>query len=593
MKKGRLITLNILFVVLMAAIAARLFYWQVINYQQFAIAAGEQHSSVVKISAPRGRIFAADGNLLVSNQEAYLLYASILEIKKGLVNGEKFEVKVDQIIEKITPILYKEEVAKAKDPEKLSRKEKEVIEANIKNKTKEKLTTPGIVWVSLASKISSKSVDLIKNLNIKGLGFEEQSIRLYPEGSLASSVLGFVGKDADGNDRGYFGLEGYYEDQLAGKSGTLTQEIDASGKPIIAFDSQEFTMRNGLDIEITLDRAVQYIVEKYLFEGAKKYGAKEASAVVINPKTGEILAMANYPNFDPIKWGKYSESERRNYSISSVYEPGSTFKIVTASSALDAGVVKVNTICPCSGPLKISGYEVQTWNNKYNPNSTMTQILEHSDNVGAAFWAQKLGKYKFVDYLSKFGFGKTSGIDLQGEETGLLNKIENWGEIEVITGAFGQGISVTPLQMVQAVSVIANEGKYMEPFIVKKIITKDKEINRDPKAVRQVIKPEVATIMKELMLSAVENGEAKRIIPQGLRVGGKTGTAQIPKNGKYDPGKTVASFVGFGPIEDPKFAMIIKYVEPIPIYGAETAEPIFFKIAKDLYNYWGIEIQQK
>ncbi len=222
----------------------------------------------------------------------------------------------------------------------------------------------------------------------------------------------------------------------------------------------------------------------------------------------------------------------------------------------------------------------------------MAEILERSDNVGAAFWAQKMGKNKFVDYLNKFGIGSLTNIDLQGEETGILNKLQDWGDIELVTGAFGQGVSVTPLQMVQAVSAIANNGKMMQPYVVSKIISKDKEIVNHPKEVRQVIKPEIASTMKELMLAAVENGEAKRIIPHGLRIGGKTGTAQIPKNGVYDPGKTVASFIGFGPIEDPKFVMIIKYTEPVPIYGAETAEPTFFKIAQDLYNYWGIGIHR-
>lgn len=576
----------------MAAIAARLFYWQVISYQRFAIAAGQQHIATVRIDAPRGRIFSADGSLLVTNKDAYLVYALIPEIKKNLAKKENYLDKVDEIVEQLTPILYQEEVSKAKDPEKLSRKEKETIEANIKNGIKSKLSTEGLVWVPLERKLSVQAHDQIEKLKIKGIGFEEQTVRMYPEGQLASSILGFVGKDSDGNDKGYFGLEGFYEEQLAGKSGSLSQEIDASGKPIIASDSRDSVTRNGLDIETTLDRTVQYTAEKYLYEGAKKFGAKEASVVILDPKTGAVLAMASSPNYDPAKWDQYEENERRNTVIDSVYEPGSTFKVITASSALDASVVKVDTVCPCAGPIKIDKYEVQTWNNKYNPNSTMAEILEHSDNIGAAFWAQKLGKNKFLNYLNKFGIGSLTGVDLQGEETGILNKIQDWGEIELVTGAFGQGVSVTPIQMVKAVAAIANNGTLMQPYIVKKIISKDKQIKKDPKEIGQVIKPEVSRTMKELMLAAVENGEAKRIIPHGLRVAGKTGTAQIPKNGVYDPGKTVASFIGFGPVEDPKFVMLVKYTEPIPIYGAETAEPTFFKIAQELYTYWGIEIHK-
>lgn len=592
MKSWRLSALKLFFFILMAAVAARLFYWQIVNYQRFAIAAGEQHISTVRIDAPRGRIYASDGNLLVTNQDAYLLYAVIPEIKKSLSTGEKYEDKVDNIIEQLTPILYQEELNKTKDPSKLSKKEKETLEANLKNGIKTKLLTEGLVWVPLEKKISPQSRDEIKKLNIKGLGFEDQSVRMYPEGQLASALLGFVGKDSDGNDMGYFGLEGYYQDQLAGRSGNLTQEVDASGKPIIASDSQEAFAKDGLDLKTTIDRTVQYTVEKYLFDGAKKYGAKDASAVVMDPKSGAILAMASYPTYDPVKWDQYKDAERRNTAIDTIFEPGSTFKVITASAALDSKSVTVDTICPCSGPIDVGKYQVQTWNNKYSPNSTMAQILEHSDNVGAAFWAEQMGKNKFVNYLNKFGIGTLTNIDLQGEETGILNKLQDWGEIELVTGAFGQGVSVTPLQMVQAVGAIANNGKMMQPYVVQKIISQDKVIDKEPKQVRQVIKPEIAATMKELMLAAVENGEAKRIIPHGLRVGGKTGTAQIPKNGVYDPGKTVASFIGFGPIEDPKFVMIIKYTEPIPIYGAETAEPTFFKIAKDLYNYWGIAIHQ-
>jgi cell division protein FtsI/penicillin-binding protein 2 len=221
----------------------------------------------------------------------------------------------------------------------------------------------------------------------------------------------------------------------------------------------------------------------------------------------------------------------------------------------------------------------------------MAAILQHSDNVGAAFWADKMGRERFLEYIKKFGFGETTGIDLQGEETGLIKRSQDWSEIDLVTNAFGQGISVTTLQMASAVGALANDGKLMKPYVVRKIITPEKEIVNNPKQVRQVIKPETASLVKELMLSAVEQGEAKKLIPKGYRVGGKTGTAQIPLNGKYDPNKTVASFVGFGPIEDPRFVMIVKYVEPVPIYGAETAEPTFFKIVQELYTYWGIVVK--
>jgi cell division protein FtsI/penicillin-binding protein 2 len=590
MKNWRLNTLKIFFTLLFLSVAARLFYWQVINYNELSVEASEQHLTTVTIESPRGRIYAADGSLLVSNKPAYLLFALIPEIKKTLGKDQKYEDKVESIVESLTPILYAEEIAAVKDPDKLSRKEKETIEANLKNRLMSQLSRTELIWVPLAKRVSLEASEKIEKLNLKGLGFEEQSVRFYPEGGLASSVLGFVGKNDEGNDEGYLGVEGFYQDQLKGRSGKLTQEVDAEGRPIIAVDNAESRPKQGLDLQLTIDRTVQYTVEKYLFEGAKKYGAKIASAIVIDPKTGEVLAIANYPSFDPDKWSSYSAEERRNSSISDAYEPGSTFKALTAASALDAGVVETDTICPCDGPIKVAGYEVQTWNNKYNPNSTMAQILQRSDNVGAAFWGKLLGKQKFISYIKNFGIGSALGIDLQGEETGLIKQLKDWGDIDLITTSFGQGISTTALQMTASVGAIANDGILMKPHVLKKISGREKELVTKPRELKRVVKSEVAQTMKELLLSAVEQGEARKIVPKGMRVGGKTGTAQIPLNGTYNPGKTVASFVGFGPIEDPRFVMLVKYVEPVPIYGAETAEPTFFKIAKELYTYWGIPI---
>lgn len=363
----------------------------------------------------------------------------IPELRKDLAENQKYEDRVTEIVDKLAPILYQEALSSKVEPEKLSKKDKETIEATIRNDIKDKLSQEGVVWTPLYRKLSQAAYDQIKSLDIKGLGFEEQSRRFYPEGPLAASVLGFVGKDSDGNDRGYFGLEGFYQDQLQGQSGKLTQEVDASGRPIISSEDVGSRPKEGLDVQTTIDRTVQYTVEKYLFEGAKKYGAKNASAVVLDPKTGEVLALANYPSFDPFKWDQFDDEVRKNNAIADVYEPGSTFKAVTASAALQSGKVQPDTICPCDGPLKIAEYEVQTWNNKYNPNSTMAQILQHSDNIGAAFWAQQIGKEKFIESVKDFGFGTTSGIDLQGEETGLLKKYEDWGEIDLVTAAFGQG----------------------------------------------------------------------------------------------------------------------------------------------------------
>ena len=367
--------------------------------------------------------------------------------------------------------------------------------------------------------------------------------------------------------------------------------MDAAGNPIITNDIDGSLPTDGFDITTTIDRNVQFIIENEIKSGVKKFGAKFGSVVIMDPKSGEILGMANYPNFTPAKWQVFEEKDYLNQVISDVYEPGSTFKLVTVASALDAGVVKPDTVCPCQGPIKVSGYEIQTWNNKYNPKSTIVEILQLSDNVGAGFVGRKLGKDKFLEYIRNFGFGSTTSIDLQGDESGLVKEIQDWSDVDLVTTSFGQGISVTDLQMANALGVIANEGKLMKPYVVKKISSAQNTITIESEVLGQVIKPETAFLMKEMLLSAVEGGEAKNLIPKGYRVGGKTGTAQVAIDGKYDPNQSVASFVGFGPVEDPRFVMIVKYVDPTPIYGGETAEPSFFEIAKKLYPYWGIPVR--
>lgn len=587
MKSWRLIFLQLFFVVLTALISGRLLYWQVIKHDSFTAKASGQHEITTLIEAVRGKIFASDGSILVGNEPAFLLFANLSEFKKAFNTKDD----VEQAGEKITKVLFAEILSYQKEPKKLSKAEKETLFVNAKTDIINKLSSKNLVWVPLAKKISPDSKKRVAALKITGLGFEEMSKRYYPEGSLASQILGFVGKDKDDNDIGYFGLEGYYDEQLRGKPGRLIQELDASGNPILTNDEEGSFPTDGFDLTTTIDRNVQFIVEEEIKGGVKKYGAKLGSALVMNPKTGEILALANYPNYSPERWRSFEENDFKNSAISDVFEPGSTYKLVTMAGALDSGVVKVNTICPCKGSIKVGEYEIQTWNNKYHPSSTIVEILQHSDNVGAGFVAQKLGTEEFLKYIKDFGFGKALGIDLQGEEGGLVKERQNWSPVDLVTASFGQGLSVTALQMTSALSVIANDGKLMKPYVVKKIAGAEREIIIEPREARDVIKPQTAKIMKELLLAAVEGGEAKNLIPKGYRIAGKTGTAQVAIAGHYDPSQAVASFVGFGPVEDPKFVAIVKYVDPFPIYGAETAEPTFFEIAKKLYPYLGIPIR--
>ena len=587
MKNWRFVFIQILFIVLAAALVGRLLYWQVVKHDSLVAKASEQHEITTIIEATRGKIFSSDGSLLVGNEPAFLLFANLNEFKESYFETDGIEEIAEEIAEALLPEILQNQ----KYPKKLSEFEKESIFDEEEKRIIKKLKSENLVWVPLAKKISETTKNVIQKLEIKGLGFEDLSKRYYPEGNLASQLLGFVGKNEDGLDTGYFGLEGYYNDQLSGKPGRLIQELDASGNPILTNDQDGSFPTDGFDLTTTIDRNVQYVVEEVLEEGVKKYGAKSGSVVILDPKTGGILSMANYPSYEPNRWQAFEEEDFQNQSISQVYEPGSTFKLVTVASALDAQVVKPDTICPCKGPIKVSGYEIQTWNNKYNPNSSVVEILQHSDNVGAGFIGEKLGKDKFLEYINKFSLGSTLGTDLQGEEAGIIKERRNWSDVDLITASFGQGLSVTALQMTSALGVIANDGKLMKPYLVKKITTNDTEIEIKPEEIRRVLSTDTAKVMKELLLSAVEGGEAKNLIPKGYRVAGKTGTAQVAVAGSYDPSKAVASFVGFGPVENPKFVAIVKYVNPTPIYGAETAEPTFFEIVKKLYPYWGITVK--
>ncbi|MEX0616526.1 MAG: penicillin-binding protein 2 [Candidatus Woykebacteria bacterium] len=587
MKSWRLVLVQIFFLFIAVSITGRLLYWQVVKKDVLSARAAGQHEVTTHLEAKRGRLFATDDSLIVGNEPAFLLYANLNEFNKQYSEKEDREDQAD----KITEALFSEILGSQKDSKKLSKVDKEKLFTGTKKEIIKKLNLQNLVWVPLEKKVSAQTKEKLEQLKISSLGFEELSKRFYPEGSLASQLIGFVGNDTYGNDAGYFGLEGYYDRELKGRAGRLIQELDASGNPILTNDEDGSFPTDGFDLVTTIDRNVQYVVEEEIQKAVKKFGAKLGSVVVLDPKTGGILALANSPSFDQDKWQSYEGEDFKNSAISDIYEPGSTFKLVTIASALDAQAVKPNTVCPCKGPIKVSGYEVQTWNNKYHPNATILEILQHSDNVGAAFAGEKLGTDRFLEYIKNFGFGSSLGVDLQGEEKGLVKERQNWSKVDLVTASFGQGLSVTALQMTSALSVIANDGKLMKPFVVKKIKENDTEINIEPKVIRQVIKPETASLMKELLLAAVEGGEARNIIPKGYRVAGKTGTAQVPIAGHYDPSKATASFVGFGPVEDPKFVAIVKFVDPTPIYGAETAEPTFFEIAKRLYPYWGIPVR--
>jgi cell division protein FtsI (penicillin-binding protein 3)/stage V sporulation protein D (sporulation-specific penicillin-binding protein) len=311
----------------------------------------------------------------------------------------------------------------------------------------------------------------------------------------------------------------------------------------------------------------------------------------MEPKTGAVKVMASFPSYDPADYSSYSDDLFRNPAISDSFEPGSIFKIIVMASALDSESVELDTICDiCSGPVKIDKYSIETWNNQYNPNSSMQDIIIHSDNVGMVFVGSKLGKDKMFDYLQKFGIGKLTGIDLQGESTAKLRDKGSWSDIDLATASFGQGIATTPIQITKAVAAIANKGIMVTPQVVASLTSDGWNQDIKPKEEGRVVSQKAAEEITAMMVEAAKSGESKWAYLKGFGVAGKTGTAQIPIAGHYDAEKTIASFVGFVPYYDPQFVMLITLREPATSpWASETAAPLWYNIAKDLFVYYKIQ----
>ena len=546
---------------------SKLFIWQVIRGKDLSESAKGQYQVGKVTEAPRGNILAADGSPLAVRHEAWLLFAEPPNLKESS----------DKIAEKLAPLL-------SLDPEDKDEVFTKYQALNIL------LSKKGSVWVPLAHKVSTEVKGNIEALGYSGLGFEKEEDRYYPEASVAAQLLGFVGKNEEGGNVGYFGLEGYYDLTLAGKKGYSQGDKDAKGVPILLGNFKESPALMGVDLVTSINKTVQLSIEKRLKEGIERYGAAGGSVVVMDPKDGKILGMASYPSFDPRKYSQYGDALFKNPVISDTFEPGSIFKVLIMASALDAKAVKPDTICDaCSGPLKVDKYEIETWDGKYYPDSTMTDVILHSDNVGMSYVGGKLGADTMYDYLDKFGIGKETGIDLQGEVSVPLRKKGSWNIVDLATASFGQGVAVTGIEMTRAVAAIANDGLMPTPFVISSLKGENWQEEIKPKTQR-VISEKAANEMTAMMVNAARNGESKWTSLRGFSVAGKTGTAQIPISGHYDPTSTNASFVGFSPAESPKFIMLVTLNKPQSSqWASETAAPLWCSIARDLFLYFGIQ----
>ena len=365
-------------------------------------------------------------------------------------------------------------------------------------------------------------------------GFKEEEARYYPEASLASHLIGFLGRDESNEALGYFGVEGYYDKDLAGLPGVIKSERDLYNKPIFNGNQERQGAEDGRDLILTIDKSVQHIMKEELRKGVELYKAKSGCAISVDPYNMEVQGLVCLPDYDPDEYFKSNDKIFQDWAITSVYEPGSTFKPLVMAAAIDAGVIKVGENFEEDGPVKIGEYEIQNWDNKYSGRITISRILEKSSNVGMVYVGKKLGKENLYKYLDRYGFGDYTNIDLQGEVSGKVKE-------------------------------------------------------RSPEIQKKVLSEKTSEIMRKMLVSVVSNAEAKWEIPKGFTFGGKTGTAQIALSGKYDSSKTIASFIGFAPASKPKFLMLIVIKEPgVSSWGSETAAPIFFNIASKLLVYYNI-----
>ncbi len=443
----------------------------------------------------------------------------------------------------------------------------------------------------VAQYISFEQAQQVRRLGLPGVRVEADSRRIYPEGSLAAQLIGVIGRDKVG----LAGLEADLNSILQGQPGETVVERDALGQDLFWAQWQQVPPQPGSDVVLTIDRYLQRVAEQALEEAVKANRAAGGTVIVVEVKTGAILAMASRPTFDltnpdfsdPAKIGLF-----RNPAITDTYEPGSVFKLITTAAALDSGVARPDTVWYDSGVVQIGGWQIRNWDFSANGPQTVTQMLTKSLNTGSVWLAQQLGPQRFYDYVRRFGFGEPTGIDLSGEVAGQVRgpNDPSWYPVDLATNSFGQGISVTPLQMAMALAAIANDGKLMRPYVVRAVTGPDGVRETQPQAVRQVISPEAARTLLQMMGEVAAKISPSLLSVPGYRVGGKTGTANVATvGGGYKPGAYISSFAGVVPLEDPQLAILVKIDEPKGApWGTVVAAPVFGKIAQQAMAYYKV-----
>ena len=562
---GRLKNLGIFIILLTAGLIWRMVDLQIFKYAEYTAEAQGQQRYQKTETAQRGRILVKDSS--DASSPYYPLAFDIQEYSLWVVPQQvKDKEKTATALANLSGLAEKD------------------IFAKINN---DKLYIP-----ALKKGLSFDDATKIKDGNLAGVFVMPEYSRDYPEGSLAAQVLGFVNDEGNGN----YGIEGHYNNELQGKEGNVIGEKDTLGRVISLLDQTD--PQNGTDYVLTIDRSVQYFVEQKLAEALPKYGAVSGTIIVEDIKTGGIVAMASTPTFDPNNFKTQAATDQSvfmNPAISSVYEPGSIFKPIVMSAALDSGAVTPETQNTFGASVDVDGFTIHTAEGKAFGTETMSNILEHSDNVGMVWVGQQMGNDNFLKYLNAYDLNQKTGIDLQGETVGTFPAKKDWRNITNATLAFGQGVSVTPIELLTAYATIGNGGKYIYPHLVDKMIYNDgteKQITKQEG--EQVIKPETAAAIEQMLYNVVLYGTSKKAAVDGFKVGVKTGTAQIPDpatGGYLDNDSKLGiynhSAAGIAPVDNPQFAMLVKLEKPTSSkYAESTAVPLWHDIADFLLNHY-------
>ncbi len=558
--KTRLRVLAGLGLLWVAVIAGRLYYLQVIRHPHYAARAGNQQQRVVELDAPRGTIYDARGRELAVSVEVDSVYAVPAEIRDPKGMARRLAKLVDR------------------EPAKLAKM----------------LADRGRDFVWIRRKLDPDAAGQIRALKVEGLHFVTESKRYYPMRELASQVLGFVGTESHGLE----GLEQLYDRTVAGKPGRRTVLRDARKGTVMDPELSFTDPEPGRDLHLSLDATIQHIVERELAQAVDLRGARKGMAVLVDPRTGGVLALASYPSFDPNRYGESSKDLWRNRAVTDFYEPGSTFKIVTAAAALESGLVHASDTFDCGmGGITLAGIRIR--DHKPFGNLTFEEAIAKSSNVGMIKTALLLGDERLFDMARALGFGEKSGIDLPGEASGILHPLSSWRRFPLSKAyvSFGQGVSVTPLQLAIAAATIANGGNRLRPYVVAATGSAGEIDARRPapQPVLRAMSAATAAELSRLLERVVTDGTAKSAAVAGYKVAGKTGTAQIPLHGGYDRNRYVPSFVGFAPGDRPQIVGVVAIDAPqgFEYHGGQVAAPVFGAIARQVLLYLGVRPERE